>query len=96
MTAAMPRIRLVHLSDIHVTARPLGWKRADWFNKRLAAWFNLRGLGRGYRFRHADRVMATLMAELHRSPPDRVMALARKPEVLPYSAEKLLVETRYS
>jgi 3',5'-cyclic AMP phosphodiesterase CpdA len=73
MTAAMPRIRLVHLSDIHVTARPLGWNRADWFNKRLAAWFNLRGLGRGYRFRHADRVMATLMAELHRSPPDRVL-----------------------
>jgi len=73
MNAANARIRLVHLSDIHVTARPLGWKRADWFNKRLAAWFNLRGLGRGYRFRHADRVMVALMEELRRSPPDRIL-----------------------
>jgi 3',5'-cyclic AMP phosphodiesterase CpdA len=73
MNAALPPIRLVHLSDIHVTARPLGWKRADWFNKRLAAWINLRGLGRGYRFRHADRVMVALMAELRPSPPDRVL-----------------------
>jgi 3',5'-cyclic AMP phosphodiesterase CpdA len=66
-------VRLVHFSDIHVTARPLGWRRADWFNKRLAAWLNLRGLGRGFRFRHADRVLAALMADLHRSPPDRVV-----------------------
>jgi 3',5'-cyclic AMP phosphodiesterase CpdA len=73
MTLGDVSVRLVHFSDIHVTARPLGWKRADWFNKRLAAWLNLRGLGRGYRFRHADRVMNALMNELRQSPPDRVL-----------------------
>ena len=57
-------IRLVHLSDIHLTTSPLGWKGADWLNKRLAAWANLRLLGRGYRFRHADQVMARLVQDL--------------------------------
>ena len=56
--------RLVHLSDIHVTAPQLDWIRADWFNKRLAAWANYRLLGRGQRFRHADQVLVRLMAEL--------------------------------
>jgi 3',5'-cyclic AMP phosphodiesterase CpdA len=66
-------IRLVHLSDIHVTAKPLGWTRADWFSKRFAAWLNLRGLGRGFRFRHAEQVLSALMSELHQSPPDRIL-----------------------
>lgn len=69
----MPTIRLVHLSDVHVTARPLGWRREDWLNKRLAAWMNLRLLGRGLRFRHADRVLAALIAEVRRGRPDRVV-----------------------
>jgi 3',5'-cyclic AMP phosphodiesterase CpdA len=66
-------VRLVHFSDIHVTTRPLGWKRSDWFNKRLAAWINLRGLGRAYRFRHAEVVLDAFLAELRRSPPDRLI-----------------------
>ena len=35
-------VRLVHLSDIHLTVPKLEWRQADWFNKRLAAWMNFR------------------------------------------------------
>jgi 3',5'-cyclic AMP phosphodiesterase CpdA len=66
-------VRLCHLSDIHVTTQPLGWRFEDWCNKRLAAWFNLRVLGRGFRFRDADTVLQTLMDELHDHPPDRLI-----------------------
>jgi 3',5'-cyclic AMP phosphodiesterase CpdA len=68
-----PPVRLVHFSDIHVTAKPLGWQRADWLNKRLVAWINLRGLGRAHRFHHAETVLNAFMAELQRSPPDRLV-----------------------
>jgi 3',5'-cyclic AMP phosphodiesterase CpdA len=66
-------IRLAHLSDIHVTVPALDWQRADWFNKRLAAWFNFRWLGRGRRFRHADAVLALLIADIRRRRPDRLI-----------------------
>jgi 3',5'-cyclic AMP phosphodiesterase CpdA len=66
-------IRLAHLSDIHLTAPKLEWRAADWFNKRFAAWFNFRVLGRRFRFRHADEVMATLIAELNALRPDRII-----------------------
>lgn len=56
--------RLAHLSDIHLTVPDLGWRGADWFNKRLAAWMNYRWLGRGRRFRQADLVMDRLLADL--------------------------------
>ena len=66
-------VRLAHVSDIHVTARPLGWQRPDWFSKRLAAWLNLRLLGRGFRFRRAEQVLAVLTAELRQRRPDRII-----------------------
>lgn len=66
-------IRLAHFSDVHATVPQLGWTRADWFNKRLTGLFNLRWLGRGRRFSLADAVLAELMAELRRQPPDRVV-----------------------
>jgi 3',5'-cyclic AMP phosphodiesterase CpdA len=66
-------IRLAHLSDIHITATGLEWTRTDWLNKRLAAWFNFRWLGRGYRFRRADEVLGLLVADLRRRAPDRVI-----------------------
>jgi 3',5'-cyclic AMP phosphodiesterase CpdA len=66
-------VRLVHLSDIHITARPLGWRRGDWLNKRLAAWLNLRCLGRGLRFSRAAQVLELLVRELRQQPPDRVI-----------------------
>lgn len=66
-------VRLAHLSDIHVTAPRLGWQRADWFNKRLAAWFNYRWLGRRFRFRHGDEVLAILVEDLRRRDIDHVI-----------------------
>jgi 3',5'-cyclic AMP phosphodiesterase CpdA len=66
-------IRLCHLSDIHLTADPLGWHFEDWFNKRLAAWANLRILGRGHRFRDSERVLQALMDQLRQNPPDRLI-----------------------
>lgn len=66
-------IRLAHISDIHITARPLGWRWADFFNKRLTTWINLHPLGRAQRFRFASAVMTALLAELCRWQPERVI-----------------------
>jgi 3',5'-cyclic AMP phosphodiesterase CpdA len=66
-------VRLAHFSDVHITSRPLGWGFADWFNKRWAGWFNLRFLGRAYRFRDADALLGRLMTELRQDPPDHLI-----------------------
>jgi 3',5'-cyclic AMP phosphodiesterase CpdA len=66
-------VRLVHFSDVHVTARPLGWQARDWLTKRVTGWLNLYVLGRGYSFRHADVPLAELAAQLSRQPPDHVI-----------------------
>lgn len=68
-----PALRLVHLSDVHVTTRPLGWRWQDVLSKRLTSWLNLRWLGRGFRFRRTDKVLAALLADLRQRPPDRVV-----------------------
>jgi 3',5'-cyclic AMP phosphodiesterase CpdA len=64
-------VRLVHLSDIHIGARA-SWRMGDWFSKRLTGWLNVR-YGRGYRFRHAERVLAVLMQQVRQNPPDRIV-----------------------
>lgn len=56
-------VKLAHFSDIHLTARPLGWRARDAFNKRTAGWVNVKVLGRGKRFEHANDVTAALRAE---------------------------------
>lgn len=66
-------IRLAHFSDVHITAKPLGWQREDWFNKRLPGWINFAWLGRQHRFRRAEDVLAVLVAELRQRRPDRVI-----------------------
>jgi 3',5'-cyclic AMP phosphodiesterase CpdA len=65
--AAEDNIRLVHVSDIHVTG-PLGWRARDWFSKRLTGWLNWRV--RGNLFRHGERILAAFQAHLRRHPPD--------------------------
>jgi 3',5'-cyclic AMP phosphodiesterase CpdA len=72
VTAARP-IRLAHFSDIHVTAPACVWRPSDYFNKRMSAWVNLRLLGRGRRFRHADRVVAALADDLGGRGYDRLV-----------------------
>jgi 3',5'-cyclic AMP phosphodiesterase CpdA len=66
-------VRLAHFSDIHLTAERPGWRGADLLSKRVTGWINLRLLGRGHRFAHAERAVAALMAELRQAPPDRVV-----------------------
>jgi 3',5'-cyclic AMP phosphodiesterase CpdA len=66
-------VRLAHLSDIHITSPTLDWLRADWFNKRLAAWLNFRCLGRARRFRHADHVLGRLVADIESRQIDHVI-----------------------
>jgi 3',5'-cyclic AMP phosphodiesterase CpdA len=68
-----PPVRLAHFSDVHVTARPLGWRAGDWLCKRVTGWMNLRLMGRAHRFALADEVVTALVAELSQSPPDRVV-----------------------
>jgi 3',5'-cyclic AMP phosphodiesterase CpdA len=66
-------VRLAHFSDVHLTAKPLGWRRSDYLSKRLPGWINLAWFGRGHRFQHADEVLKALAAELKTRPPDRII-----------------------
>jgi 3',5'-cyclic AMP phosphodiesterase CpdA len=68
-----PPVHLAHFSDIHVTARPLGWRAIDWLGKRVTGWMNLRLMGRAHHFAAAEQVVTALMTELRQSPPDRVI-----------------------
>jgi 3',5'-cyclic AMP phosphodiesterase CpdA len=56
-------VRLAHLSDIHVSASPLGWRIGDWFSKRLTSWMN-QCVHRASKFSMADEVATRLMDEL--------------------------------
>jgi 3',5'-cyclic AMP phosphodiesterase CpdA len=57
-------VKLAHFSDVHLTARRLGWRVRDVFGKRSTGWVNVKLLGRGRRFRHANDVIGVLRAEL--------------------------------
>src|SRR5262245_55958373 len=57
-------VRLAHFSDIHLTARPLGWTVRDVLGKRSTGWVNLRVFGRGVRFKHASSVVDVLRRDL--------------------------------
>jgi 3',5'-cyclic AMP phosphodiesterase CpdA len=52
-------VRFAHVSDVHVSAQPLGWRFRDCFNKRATTWMNLR-FGRGKGFRRAKEVLRAL------------------------------------
>ena len=71
--SARMAIRLTHFSDVHLTAAPLGWRVRDVMGKRATGWVNVRLLGRGHRFRHADAVAAALVADLRTRRPDHLV-----------------------
>src|SRR5262245_40726895 len=52
-------VRFAHVSDVHVSARTLGWRLGDCLNKRTTTWLNLR-LRRGKLFRRAEDVLRAL------------------------------------
>jgi 3',5'-cyclic AMP phosphodiesterase CpdA len=66
-------VRLAHFSDVHVTARLLGWQRGDYLTKRYPGWINFRWLGRRYRFRQAEDVLAAFAADLKHHRPDHLV-----------------------
>lgn len=63
-------VRLAHFSDVHLTRRRLGWKGPDLVRKTLSGWVSTTFLGRGRRFRYADRVVDAMLRELRERPLD--------------------------
>lgn len=66
-------MKLFHFSDIHLTAKPLGWRPRDLVSKRVTGWANVRLLGRGHRFRHAPAVVRALVEDIRTRSPDGVV-----------------------
>lgn len=66
-------VRLAHFSDVHLTARPLGFRPRDFFGKRFTGWFNLRLRGRGRSFRHAPAVVEALLTAIRDRKPDALV-----------------------
>lgn len=56
-------VRLAHFSDIHLTAKPLGWRARDLLTKRATGWMNLK-LGRGRRFEDAEQIVPAMMRDI--------------------------------
>jgi 3',5'-cyclic AMP phosphodiesterase CpdA len=65
--------RLIHFSDVHVTAHPRGWRLEDWFSRRTTGWFNWYVLGRARRFRYADLAAELLVLDIADRRPNRVI-----------------------
>src|SRR4051812_46474927 len=80
-------VRLAHVSDIHVTARRLGWGLRDYFNKRMTSWVNLR-VRRRKLFALADRILVALAEDLRQRGLNHIVfsgdatSLGLEPEVL--------------
>lgn len=66
-------LRLLHYSDVHLTARPLGFRFRDLVSKKLLGYINVRFLGRGRRFKHAPRVVDAMMADVRAGGFDHVI-----------------------
>jgi 3',5'-cyclic AMP phosphodiesterase CpdA len=66
-------IRLIHFSDLHVTARPRGWRFEDWFSRRVTGWVNWYVLGRARRFRYADLAAELLVQDIASRRPNHII-----------------------
>jgi 3',5'-cyclic AMP phosphodiesterase CpdA len=66
-------VKLCHFSDIHLTARPLGWTVRDVLGKRSTGWMNLALLGRGRRFRNASVVVDALRRDFAERDYDQLI-----------------------
>lgn len=65
--------RLAHFSDIHVHLSRYSFSLGDLLGKRLAGWANLRLAGRGWRFRHGERVLRAFARDLEETSPDHMV-----------------------
>lgn len=66
-------ITIAHFSDLHRTATPLGWSLRDFATRRITGWCNWHVLGRGERFRDADRVARALVADFRVRQPSAIV-----------------------
>src|SRR5262249_21702952 len=73
MTEPRAGVVLAHFSDVHLTVRRLGWLLRDLASKRVTGWFNLRALGRGKRFAHAETVARATVADFRARRPDTLV-----------------------
>ncbi len=55
--------RFLHFSDVHLPVTKLAWTARDLLSKKVIGWTNVKLLGRGHRFRHANTVAAAMIAE---------------------------------
>ena len=56
-------LRLLHFSDVHLSAAAFGWRTRDTFSKRLVGYTNLKLFGRAKRFRHTTAVVDAMIAD---------------------------------
>lgn len=65
--------RLAHFSDIHVHLPRYSFSLGDLLSKRVAGWANLRLAGRGWRFRHGEKVLKAFSLDLTETSPDHLV-----------------------
>jgi 3',5'-cyclic AMP phosphodiesterase CpdA len=73
MTEPRAGVVLAHFSDVHLTVPQLGWVLRDLASKRVTGWFNLKALGRGKRFEHAEAVTRAMVADFRARRPDTLV-----------------------
>lgn len=66
-------VRILHLSDVHVTAEWSRWRLRNVLSKQPIAWANWRLLGRGKRFADAVAILKRFREEVRSRKPDLVV-----------------------
>ena len=80
-------VKLCHFSDVHLTARPLGWTVRDVLGKRSTGWMNIALLGRGGRFHHAPLVADALRSDFAAREYDQLVFCYGDATMLGFDAE---------
>lgn len=68
-----PPIRLIHVSDLHFSARPRLLRPAEWAGKRFTGWAMGTATGRFRRFRSARTLVGAAIADVLARRPDAVI-----------------------
>ncbi|MBX7103536.1 MAG: metallophosphoesterase [Gemmataceae bacterium] len=65
--------RILHLSDVHLTARKAGWRPRDLANKHATGWINWAVLRRGKSFADADAHLERFRSRVVEYQPDLIV-----------------------
>ncbi len=66
-------LNLVHFGDVHFPGVLRGWDARDIFSKKLVGLVNVKLLGRGRSFRHANAIVEAMLTDIRLSPPDAMI-----------------------